>query len=100
MSLPRSLQTKHNCHGELYDERSFGNVRDLNINKNMKTIRKKKNACVWMLNSSGFYVFSRNGIKAPEKSDEVQTVHFYRWWAVLSTILQNFQLAYDAMNPG
>ena len=94
-----SLQTKHYCYGELYDERSFGNVRDLNINKKIKTVRKK-NTCVWILNSSGFYVFSRNWIKVPQKSDELQTVHFYRRWTILSTILQNFQLAYDALNPG
>ena len=60
----------------------------------------KKNTCVWILNSSGFYVFSRNWIKVPQKSDELQTVHFYQQWTVLSTILQNFQLAYDAVNPG
>ena len=100
MSLSQSLQTKHYCYGELYDERSFGNVRDLNINKKIKTVRKQEYLCVWISNSNGFYVFSRNWIKVPQKSEAVQIAHFYRRWTVLSTVLQNFQLAYDAVNPG
>ena len=80
----KTLLGKCCCYGELYDEISCGNVRDLNIN--IKTV-PKKNTCAWILNSSGFYAFSRNWIKVPQKSDELQTVHFYRRCTVLSTIL-------------
>ena len=45
MSLSRSLQIKHYGYGELY-EKSFENIRDLNINKNIKTVRRKEYLCM------------------------------------------------------
>ena len=44
-SAPESAN-QHYCYGELYDERSFGNVRYLNINKNIKTVLKKEYLCM------------------------------------------------------